>query len=717
VTGTATAVETDADYGGDDPAAEVKKWNTELLYAEKAFHKWAERSKKIEDRYQDKRESQLMERPERFNVFWANMQVAKPALYARTPNPVVERKHRDGDPVGRTASLILERALEATIQKDRFNQVMDAVVQDRLITSRGTAWVRFVPHFHQVKPEPMPVQPLNGVMGPDGKPSRFMLPNGQSVGPEAVQISADGSCTWCPKPFDAIAFEETVAEYVHWSDFRHNAARRWHDVWWVGRRVYMSREELTGRFDNPQVLARMKRGPIAASIPLTHDSMKELGDTDNRGAGDAYKKAEVWEIWDKHKREALWIAKDYPTATLDRLPDPLKLEDFFPCPRPLWGTLGTENLIPTPDYYEYQDQAQQLDELTARISLLAKALRVAGAYDARFPDLQNILTSPIETPLIPVSNWALLGGDGQSAGPLAQAMDFVPIDMIAKALAELVRQREVIKNDLYELSGFSDIVRGEGDARETATAQQLKGKFATLRLSQSQQDVQRFARDLVRIMGEIMCEHFQPKSLMLMSSYDLMPGASPKDFMAAVELLKQDKIRGWRIDVETDSTVAIDEEAERKGVTEYVTAISTLLPQIQIVVTEQPALAEFAFEVLKMTARRFRAGREVEAALDKGLAAIQQQAQQPKEQPPDPKMITADARAKEADAKVADTKSKIEERSKRVQIDGLATVGKLEKDKGDLERDDAEAQHDIALRTIDMAVQPVRGVDGGMRMQ
>ena len=61
--GSQTAVESDADYGGQEPAAYVKKWQTELRFSEKAFHKWIERSEKIEKRYLDEHAVQAQARP------------------------------------------------------------------------------------------------------------------------------------------------------------------------------------------------------------------------------------------------------------------------------------------------------------------------------------------------------------------------------------------------------------------------------------------------------------------------------------------------------------------------------------------------------------------------------------------------------------------------------------------------------------------------------
>jgi hypothetical protein len=54
----------------------------------------------------------------------------------------------------------------------------------------------------------------------------------------------------------------------------------------------------------------------------------------------------------------------------------------------------------------------------------------------------------------------------------------MPIDGLAKIVLQLVEQREQVKQTIYEVTGISDIVRGASKADETATAQQIKGRWA-----------------------------------------------------------------------------------------------------------------------------------------------------------------------------------------------------------------------------------------------
>ena len=64
--------------------------------------------------------------------------------------------------------------------------------------------------------------------------------------------------------------------------------------------------------------------------------------------------AEVWEIWDASDHMVHWICRNYKDKALKSMKDPLMLRDFFPCPKPAYGTLNNKTLIPAPDYRQYQ---------------------------------------------------------------------------------------------------------------------------------------------------------------------------------------------------------------------------------------------------------------------------------------------------------------------------------------------------------------------------
>ena len=102
---------------------------------------------------------------------------------------------------------------------------------------------------------------------------------------------------------------------------------------------------------------------------------KEIGGADNR------ERAKFWEIWDKRQSEVVWVAEGCEDI-LDEDDPTLELQNFFPCPKPAYGTVQRGSLVPVPDVLQYKDQLDEVNMLTGRIHALSDALEVKGFYPA-----------------------------------------------------------------------------------------------------------------------------------------------------------------------------------------------------------------------------------------------------------------------------------------------------------------------------------------------
>ena len=122
-------------------------WYNTIAQYERTYKEWEGRADKIVKRYRD--DSRSRNNPQaKFNILWSNVQTITPAVFARLPRPDVSRRFRDNDPIGRVASMMLERALEYEIEHyGDYASAMKQSVQDRLLGGRGTAWVRYEPHI------------------------------------------------------------------------------------------------------------------------------------------------------------------------------------------------------------------------------------------------------------------------------------------------------------------------------------------------------------------------------------------------------------------------------------------------------------------------------------------------------------------------------------------------------------------------------------------
>ena len=574
----------------NDSQQEVQRYLGLISSYEKQFKKWEGKVDTIIKRYRDEYRTGTRGYTEsRFNILWSNVQTAMPAVYSQLPKPDVARRFKDSDPVGRVASLILERGLSYEVEHyhDYANSLKQAVL-DRFLGGRGTVWVRYEPHIVSKQ--------------------REMPEDGLSVTEDTDE----------PETYEELEYECCPVDYVHWKDFGHQVARTWEEVGVVWRKVYMPREALVERFGEE----------IGNRIPLDtapDDLNKKTvsGGTDSESA-----EALIYEIWDKPRGIAVWISKSLGKI-VDQKQDPYGLDEFFPCPKPLYATLTNESLDPIPDFKLYQDQANQLDILSDRIDGLIKALQVKGVYNSTFTELARLFTEGENNTLIPVKDWTAFAEKNGMRG----AIDLVDIQPIAQALLAAYNAMEQVKGQVHEITGLSDIIRGQSVASETATAQKIKGQYASLRLKDMQSTVSEFAAQIIRIKAQIMCKLFQPESLVQFASGGQLQPVDQQMIGPAVELL-QSNIRDFRIDIEADSLVQMDEQQEKQNRLEFIQATSSYLEKVAGAAQTSPALAPLAMELLKFGVSAFKAGKTMEGVIDQTIEQMKQQAAQPK---PDPK--------------------------------------------------------------------------------
>ena len=139
-------------------------------------------------------------------------------------------------------------------------------------------------------------------------------------------------------------------------------------------------------------------------------------------------------------------------------------------------------------------------------------------------------------------------------------------------------------NDLREQVGAE---KGRAADSETATAQQLKAQYGSVRIRERQGEMIRLSRDMSRIAGEIIAENFAAQSLLDMSQVNLptaadiqmmmqqammqaqasgQPMQQPPKMPVSIDqvdaLLKSQRMRPFILEIETDSTIQPDEDAD-----------------------------------------------------------------------------------------------------------------------------------------------------------
>jgi hypothetical protein len=106
-------------------------------------------------------------------------------------------------------------------------------------------------------------------------------------------------------------------------------------------------------------------------------------------------------------------------------------------------------------------------------------------------------------------------------------------------------------------------------------------------------------------------------------------GPPPVTIDAVVALLRNERMRGFKIDVETDSLVEADQNQEKANANELVGALATFFKEFGPVVQAQPALAPMASQLLCFALRRYRVGAELEETVEKAMNEVQQRLENP----------------------------------------------------------------------------------------
>jgi hypothetical protein len=462
-----------------------------------------------------------------------------------------------------------------------------------------------------------------------------------------------------------------VTDYIFWEDLLWSPCRTWEECRWVAKRVWMTRSEFKARFGAKylKTVSWTKKEPSKYGERITPESM-------------GIDKTEVFELWHRPTRTVHWISKSCEYE-LDSQGDPLELEDFFPCPKPLLATHTTASLVPKADYLMTQTQYRRLDNLSRRIGMLEDAIQASGVYDKANKELGQLLSGN-NNKMIPVENWAMFAEHGGMKG----AVDWFPLEMVVNALEKLRNAKDVAKAELFELTGISDIMRGQTNARETLGAQEMKSQYSSVRLQYLQGEVAEFIQESLRIKASIISKHFQIETIIKNSLIEMTPDADVA--VEAAQLLKDEWSLYYRVQVFADTLAIPDYNAERAGRIEFITSAGQFISQSMPLLQMEPEAGPFLLQILQWGVASFRSAATIEGVFSKAITGmidkLEQARNNPQPPPPDPKMITAQAQAQsiqqktqaELQRKEVETHTNVERANSELQKDAMKTSSEIQ---------------------------------------
>lgn len=640
--GRVAQIEADDKRQDNQRRLDASKWKRELDLSSRREKDWRSDGDKIIKRYRGEERKKS-----RFNVLWSNTEILRASIYNSRPNPDVRRRFRDNDPTGKAVSEILERCLMVLVDGYDFDCMMKNDALDGLLPGRGVSRVRYIASIAQTGGDAQEVAA-----------AREESDNNDSE-PDTVRHDVEGTANGATapeaQPEESLQYERVAIEHVDWRDYREGYARVWDEVPWTAYRAKLSKPESEEKFGAEAI------GNIKFTVQ-TAEVESKLGET----VGEAQKLAEFWEVWDKEGKRVFFLNDScdhllFPLTNPKGQP-PLDLEGFFPSPDPLRTIENTGSRDAIPPFQLYREQADDLDRLSLRITKITDAIRLRGVYDSQLSELADLMDSG-DNQLTPVQNAAAWRDAG-----LEKAITWMPVEPAANVLRELYQARQAAKVIIDEITGISDIVRGSTMASETATAQQLKANYASVRLRKLQQEVQRYCRDLLRLAAEVMANKFGQDTFSTMAQVKLpteiekqqmqmqaQRSGQPVDpqlmqvpsWEQVMAVMRNDAIRSFKVDVETDSMVAGTLESDMQGLSQVLKAVTETLNGTAPLIMAKALPPEAAKELVMTVVRRSRMGLAVEDAFDK----LKAPEPQPEQHPPDSSPQVAQIKA-QSDAQI-----------------------------------------------------------------
>ena len=641
----------------------ISEWLDEIKDSKKREKDFRQKGREILEIYAN-------EKPTPFNILYSNTDTSLPALFSEVPRPVVTRRYKDEDPMGKVVSEAAQRVLEYLIDTDvdgydKFEGSMSDATVDALLPGRGVTAVKY--------------------------------------------DSDDGWETVCT---DSRKWDRVLFGY----------AQKWSKVRWVAYEEYLDKEEAIRLFpDNVNKLTFIEGEE--------KDDEDEYNKDENKDKG--YRKTtQIYQIWDKDDRKIKYVSQQYKDDYLKVDDDPLELTGFFNCPKPLQFVAKSNDLLPTALYTIYENQAKELNRIQGRLNRVIEAIKVRGCYDGALGEEIEKIFKEEDNALIPTDKASTLADQS-----LKDSIWLLPIAELVAVAQQLMIARESCKQVIYEITGISDIVRGQSKASETLGAQKIKEAWGSMRLKRPQKEVQRYALDTMRLMLDIAVKKFseqtwakmtglpyalteeveQAKRIVEIARINQMNPQDPSiqqamqvlqkpSWGAVLGILKDKYSRSYRIDMETNSTVDVEATEDKQLVGEFMNAMAQFMngmgPLIEKGVMPFPAAKSMMLAIVK----RYRFGRDVEDELGKMSEPKPQQ---------NPEQEKAVKEFQQAQQKFAQEKKQAEEKlmqesnrlkAEKMQLDFAKQLAKLEQkhreDLANLKQNTNQMEMEASLKTM-----------------
>jgi len=562
-----------------------------------------------------------------YDLFWASMEIMKPAIYARPPKPVVSPQFKDRRALQNTTAELLERSVTSAFDRTTLDEGMICARDDLIFYNRGQLWLTYE--------------------------------TDEKGGGQRICV-----------------------EHLDRKDFLHPPGRKWSDLPWVARRAWMTPKALKKRFEGKSKDA-YERATLAPNMDNSDDSFAER--SKQAGVWEVWHKADNKVYWVAEGCDVM-LDEDEPHLKLRGFfpcPRPaygtLKPRSLKPIPDyvryaghfakinsltkriyALLDMIRMKGLIPAGgDVGDAVEQALKDDDNAALIIPVPSAALMASSATGfvtwlPLAEIATAIQGLIEARRELFSDYDRLSGisdimrgetdadETLGAQQLKSQYGSVRVREKIDELQRLARDvtqiaaeimaEEFSKETLLEMSQMEISTKAEIEkkvreiekeakdelkelgekAKETAQATQVQGQDPQQMQQMAQQGQQQFQQAQQQIIAK-----YAP---MLKEASEQVP---IEDVM---KLLRDDKARGFAFEIETDSTVLTDELQEKASRNEFLTTFSTASQGLMGLAAMGPSAAKLAGEIMKFALQPYRVGRTLNSVIDEFIDSAPQMA-------------------------------------------------------------------------------------------
>lgn len=681
---------------------DVKFWQRWVPAAKRAAHRHWEDSRDAwrefdggTDRLNSPNSSRNWERlgsddweGERYPAYWQCVQTAKSAYWSRVPETFVRRLFGYQDQVMQEGCYIVEKLGEYGKEQGEYDTAMNDATYELLNADKATTQVC----YEYAETQGQQQTPVT----PGANPDEYVDPaTGQPVMEEILQDPVSGGYFY-NKVVEEISRQKIYAKSVPYDHIIHTpTARNFEDIEDIGLYFCFTKPEAIEYFGQ-EVVDKWPEFIWKHTRNINNDEDTERDRNSKEEEKLVEKIVEGWTLWSMPVEKVYWYCPNLSTDFLFVQKDPMHFKGFFPVQKFVIGTKPNKHMYPTPVYVRIRPTLQMLHIMYGRVFNLLDAARRRCLVNAS-PEVVAAMNDLGEAEFISVQNWEQLVGPN---GALKDLLWDVPVQELVNCIGELNNQDDKFKNNVFEWYGLPDILRGQTDPVETATAIEEKVSAAHDRFKSLKRDLADLGRDTLRMIIDAYLYLYDDEKIKEICGFKYRTPEQQASFLQALPALRNDTEQAIRLDIETDTTSFFGEQIRSQQRNAAIKTVIEGLAQIEPMIEKNPNAAATGYHIMAESLDGIGGGRQFIDEAKRLIGDLAKQASTPKTPPPDYEAMKIQIMQQDSQTKAQEAQTRAQEVQLRAQQFQLESQIKMQEASARIQKEQIESQASVNREMI-----------------